>query len=56
MLVDTDVLIWYLRGHQKAQKVLDRLDDFSISSVTYMEILQGMKDKTELRMWKSFIK
>ncbi len=56
MLVDTDVLIWYLRGNKKSKVVLDRLRQFSISCVTYMEILQGVRNKTELKLWKSFLK
>lgn len=56
MLVDTDVLIWYLRGNKKSKVVLDHLRQFSISCVTYMEILQGVRSKAELKLWKSFLK
>lgn len=48
-LVDTDVLIWYLRGNQKAYDLLHALPDFCISSITYMELIQGMRNKEELR-------
>ncbi len=41
MIVDTDVLIWDLRGNELAP--------FSISVVTSMEVLQGMRNKEELR-------
>lgn len=43
MLVDTDVLIWNLRGNARAA---DRLDAMP---VTYMELVQGVRDKSELR-------
>lgn len=56
MLVDTDVLIWYLRGNQKARAALDNLGEFSISCITYMEILQGLRNKEELKSWKSFLR
>ncbi len=56
MLVDTDVLIWYLRGNNKSRITLDNLREFSISCVTYMEILQGLRNKEELRSWKSFLR
>jgi len=56
MLVDTDVLIWYLRGQQKAAHLVDGLPSFAISAVTYMEILQGIQDKSELRAWKAFLR
>jgi len=62
MLVDTDVLIWYLRGNEKARDAIERLPGFSISVVTYMELVQGMRNQLELkelrralRDWKSEI-
>jgi len=48
ILVDTDVLIWYLRGNEKAYKTIETFESFSISVVTYMEIVQGMRNKKEL--------
>ena len=48
MLVDTDVLIWNLRGEPAAADRLDRARGFAISAVTYMELAQGVGDKTEL--------
>ncbi|HFC29989.1 MAG TPA: type II toxin-antitoxin system VapC family toxin [Oceanospirillales bacterium] len=48
ILVDTDVLIWYLRGNEKAYKTIENLESFSISVVTYMELVQGMRNKKEL--------
>ena len=48
MLVDTDVLIWYLRGNEKAYEVIENLSGFSLSVVTYMELVQGMRNKQEL--------
>jgi len=55
-LVDTDVLIWYLRGNQKAYNLLHSIGIFAISTVTYMELVQGMRDKNELRKLKQFLK
>ena len=55
MIVDTDVLVWYMRGHEHARRVIDGLGPFAISAVTYMEILQGVRDKTELRALKRFM-
>ncbi|MBF0290416.1 MAG: type II toxin-antitoxin system VapC family toxin [SAR324 cluster bacterium] len=52
MIVDTDVLIWYSRGNQKAIKTLHELERFSISVVSYMEIVQGVRDKKELNAFK----
>ena len=52
MIVDTDVLICYSRGNQKAIEMIHRLDRFSISVVTYMEIIQGVRNKKELNAFK----
>lgn len=48
MLIDTDVLIWYMRGNEKAYKKIEKENNFFISVVTYMELVQGMRNKTEL--------
>ncbi len=48
ILIDTDVLIWYMRGNEKAYDTIENLNSFSISVVTYMELVQGMKNKKEL--------
>ena len=48
MVIDTDVLIWYMRGNEKAYKVIEKLNNFFISVVTYIELVQGMRNKNEL--------
>lgn len=48
MLVDTDVMIWHLRGYPVAAQRLDQLQQLVISAVTYMELLQGMRNNTEM--------
>ena len=49
MMVDTDVLIWASRGNERAVVALARLAGFRISVVTYAEILEGVRDREELR-------
>ena len=56
VLVDTDVLIWYLRGNTEAYKLIHALPHICISSVTYMELVQGMRNKEELRMLQKTLK
>ncbi|XCN71034.1 MAG: type II toxin-antitoxin system VapC family toxin [Candidatus Electrothrix aestuarii] len=48
MIVDTDVLIWYSRGYQSAIDLVHSFGRFSLSVVTYMEIVQGVRNKQEL--------
>ena len=56
VLLDTDVIIWYLRGNQNAYDLIHSLNIFAISAVTYMELVQGMRDKSELRQLKRTLK
>ena len=52
MVIDTDVLIWYLRGNDNAFKLIENEDNFSISVITYMELVQGMRNKKELNSFR----
>jgi predicted nucleic acid-binding protein len=52
LIIDTDVLIWYLRGNTKAKDIVEDNIPFSISVVTYMEIIQGMKNKEEFKIFQ----
>jgi predicted nucleic acid-binding protein len=55
MLVDTDVLIWHLRGYPKATLRLDQLDSLNLSAISYFEILQGIHNKAELTAVKKML-
>ena len=55
MLVDTDVLIWHLRGYAQATRRLDQLDSLTLSAVSYLEVLQGLRDKAELAAVKQML-
>ncbi len=48
MIIDTDVLIWYMKGNEKAYKAIESTNNFFISVVTYIELVQGMRNKDEL--------
>ena len=56
MLVDTDVLVWYMRGNENAKRVVRNSDGFSISVVTYMELVQGLRNKEELNVLRNSFK
>jgi hypothetical protein len=55
MLIDTDVIIWHMRGNLRATKALDRLQDPTISAVTYMELVRGMSNKRELKTLREIL-
>ncbi|GHV82792.1 ribonuclease VapC [Spirochaetia bacterium] len=56
MLMDSDVLIWYIRGNKNAQIAIHNNIPFKISVVNYMEVIQGMKDKNELKSFQKYLK
>lgn len=48
MLIDTDVLIDYLRGHTEAVEFLEaNVEEAAISSVTVAELYQGVREGSE---------
>jgi predicted nucleic acid-binding protein len=50
MVIDTDVIIWYMKGNEKAHKAIENSRNFFISVITYMELVQGMRNKKELNV------
>jgi hypothetical protein len=55
MLFDTDILIWIERGNSKAGKLIENAIERKISIYTFMEILQGARNKTEQKYIKDFL-
>ena len=55
MIFDSDVLIWFFRGNENAKKIVRGNIPFSISAVSYMELLQGALNKQELFSIKKFL-
>jgi predicted nucleic acid-binding protein len=56
MLIDTDVLIWYLRGNKNAQNIVYENIPFKISVINYMELVQGMESKRELKLLQKYLR
>ena len=55
MLFDSDVIIWSLRGNHKAQSALKEDVYRCISTVTYIEVIRGLKTKERMQWWKSLV-
>jgi len=55
MLFDTDVLIFVQLGNIKAAQWIEQASQRAISIQTYMELLQGAKDKVQHRIIKQFL-
>ena len=56
MLSDTDVLVWYMRGNEKARQLITNSMGIAISVVTYIELVQGLRNKEELRILRNSFK
>jgi predicted nucleic acid-binding protein len=54
VIFDSDVLIWFSRGDAEAIALVNASIDRSVSIVSLMEILQGVKSKAEMRTTKQF--
>ena len=55
MIFDTDVLIWSVRGNLAATKAVGAAERRAISIVTFMELLQGTRDKREAQEIKAVL-
>ncbi|MDH5693445.1 MAG: type II toxin-antitoxin system VapC family toxin [Gammaproteobacteria bacterium] len=55
MIFDTDIFIWVQRGNLKAAKLINNAEQRFLSVQTYMELLQGAKNKTQHKYVKEFI-
>lgn len=58
MIFDTDVLIWYFRGNQKAMNLLSGVPyrERRISALTMMELVQGCRNRQEARDLRSLVR
>ena len=56
LLVDTDVLIWLLRGRSSAKAAIEACPSVELSAITYMELLQGIRSKAELQLLRRTVR
>ena len=56
MLIDTDLLIWFLRGQRSARDALAACRSVELSAVTWMELVQCVRDKEELRTLRQTVR
>ncbi len=55
VLFDTDILIWIQRGSHRAATLVEREEERYISVLTYMELLQGAKEKRQHEQILNFL-
>jgi predicted nucleic acid-binding protein len=56
ILVDSDILIWVMRGDGHAGAFLDAIASPAISAVSYIELVQGMRNRRELAALAGFMR
>jgi len=56
VLFDTDILIWIQRGNHRAAALVEREEERCISVLTYMELLQGAKEKRQHQHTLDFLR
>ncbi len=55
MLYDTDIFIWIQRGNEKAARLVEKDTDRMLSIQSYMELLQGARNKLQHKYVKDFV-
>jgi predicted nucleic acid-binding protein len=56
MIFDTDIFMWVQRGNLKAVKVMEKEEQRFLSLQTYLELLQGAKNKSQHTNTLGFLK
>jgi len=58
VIFNTDVLVWYFRGNERARRFLASVAQphRAVSSLTMMELIQGCRGRTELHEVKTFMR
>jgi len=56
MIFDTDIFIWAQNGCESVANVIDSTSECYVSQVTYMEFIQGSKDKAQMNLNRSFFR
>jgi predicted nucleic acid-binding protein len=57
VVFDTDILVWYLRGEDRARRFIETVayTDRAVSAVTVMELVQGCRSVAELKAVRLFV-
>ena len=54
LIFDTDVLICFFRGQPSAARLLERESERAVSAVSVMELYQGARSQSEIRIMRRF--
>lgn len=58
VIFDTDILVWYFRGNDRASGLLSQtpFHERAASALCLMELIQGCRDKKELKTIRTFFR
>jgi predicted nucleic acid-binding protein len=56
VLFDTDILIWIQRGNHRAAALVEGEEERCISVLTYIELLQGAREKRQHELILDFLR
>jgi hypothetical protein len=56
VLFDTDILIWIQRGNHRAAVLVEKEEERCITVLTYMELLQGAREKRQHKHILDFLR
>lgn len=56
MIFDTDIFIWIQRGSARAAKLVEQDEERHLSVQTYMELLQGAKNRKQHEVTQAFLR
>jgi len=54
-LIDTDVIIWHMRGNENARAAIYQIESPAISMITQMELVQCLRNKKEQVLLHRFL-
>ena len=55
MIFDTDVLIWFFRGNEKAKKIVRENMPFSISKISIISTVDGQDVENSEHKWEKIV-
>jgi len=55
ILIDTDVIIWHMRGNENARAAIYQIESPAISMIIQMELVQSLRNKQEQVLLHRFL-
>ena len=56
VIFDSDIFIWHFRGDIGATQLLNQVEEIAISIMSYMELMQGARNKQEAKYIRTLLR